>query len=78
MTKNGNGSPEEGNRSEDVPKWARRRKQPRDPRTGFLRPCRCELYLAGHTVHYIQAIHSAGKPHRFGRLVALPVSVGSR
>lgn len=35
------------------------------------RPRPCELYLAGHTVHWIQANRSAGQPHRHGRLVAV-------
>ena len=38
----------------DVPEWAGNREQPRDPRSGFLKPRRCELYVAGHTPHVIQ------------------------
>jgi hypothetical protein len=33
-------------------------------------PFPCELYTAGHTVHWIQVFHSAGEPHRSGRLIA--------
>jgi hypothetical protein len=54
----------------DVPDRARQRKQSRDRKTGLVRPRKCQLYLAGHTVHYIQAIHSAGEVHREGSLVA--------
>ena len=54
----------------DVPDWARQRKQPRDPKSGFLWLRNCELYRAGHMVHHIQAIHSAGEVHREGSLVA--------
>lgn len=41
----------------------------RDSVTGFLGLLRCELYLLGHTVHWIQANKSAGEPHRTGGLV---------
>jgi len=41
----------------------------RDPKSGFLKPRNCQLYRAGHTVHWIQAIHSSGTPHRIGRLI---------
>jgi hypothetical protein len=39
----------------------RRRKQPKARR--------CQLYQDGHTVHYIQANRSAGRPHRKGQLI---------
>ena len=32
---------------------------------------KCQLYIDGHVVHYIQALHSLGRPHRSGRLVDL-------
>jgi hypothetical protein len=54
----------------DLPDWARNRKQPRDPESGFLWPRRCELYLAGHTLHYIPATRSVREPHRTGYLIA--------
>jgi hypothetical protein len=31
----------------------------------------CELYTAGHTVHWIQANRSTGEPHRDGTLIAV-------
>jgi hypothetical protein len=40
----------------------------RDPKTGYLTPGHCELYIPGHSVHWIQAKHSFGEPHRDGRL----------
>ena len=47
------------------------RSRKRDPRTGRLLPRNCQLYLAGHTPHWIQANRSAGQPHRSGKLVAV-------
>lgn len=47
------------------------RKRGRDPKTGQLKPRRCGLYVPGHVVHYIQAIHSAGEPHLGGHLIAV-------
>jgi len=41
-------------RTRDVPAWARNRELPRDTKSGFLKPRRCELYVAGHTPHVIQ------------------------
>ena len=38
----------------EVPEWAGNRERPRDPKSGFLKPRRCELYVAGHTPHVIQ------------------------
>jgi len=52
----------------DLPSWARRRRQPRDPKTGFLKPRHCELYRPGHSVHWIQGLHSTGRPDRRGWL----------
>ena len=57
-------------RDADGPDRARQRKQPKNPKTGLVRPRKCQLYLAGHTVHYIQAIHSVGEVHREGSLMA--------
>jgi hypothetical protein len=36
---------------------------------------RCELYVAGHMVHHIQALHSHGEPHRTGILADVLGSV---
>jgi len=36
-----------------------------------LEPRRCELYFAGHTVHWIQALRSAAQPHVTGTLLAV-------
>jgi hypothetical protein len=57
-------------RDADLPDWARNRKQPRDPESGFLWPRRCELYRDGHTLHYIPATRSVREPHRTGYLIA--------
>jgi hypothetical protein len=37
----------------------------------------CQLYIGGHTVHYIQANHSYGRPHRDGQLVDVEGNEGS-
>jgi hypothetical protein len=47
------------------------RKRPRDPETGRRRPRKCDLYIAGHTVHWIQAIRSHDVANRRGHLVAV-------
>jgi len=52
-----------------LPEWARSRSRPRDRSTGYLKPRRCDLYLPGHTVHWIQAMHSLDDEPAFGRLV---------
>lgn len=36
---------------------------------------RCQLYTAGHVVHWIQAIHSGRHPHRDGHLVNVEENV---
>jgi hypothetical protein len=59
----------------DLPDWARDRKQPRDPKTGFLWLRNCELYRAGHTVHSIQATRGIREAHRNGLLVAVDDNV---
>jgi hypothetical protein len=43
----------------------------RDPESGHLRPRHCQLYIPGHSVHWIQAKKSYGEPHREGRLTAV-------
>ena len=50
------------------------RERKRDPKTGVLYPNHCELYLAGHSVHWIQAKRSYGQPHRSGKLVEVDES----
>jgi hypothetical protein len=54
-----------------IPHWARGRRQPRDPKTGYLWPRKCALYRSGHTVHPIQANRSIGQAHRHGHLIAV-------
>ena len=49
----------------------------RDPITGALLPNHCELYFAGHSVHWIQAKRSYGQPHRSGKLVGVDGNVVS-
>ena len=53
------------------PSRGRQPRRRRDPRIGYLLPRRCEMYVPGHTVHWIQAHRSAGLPHRTGRLTAV-------
>ncbi len=45
--------------------------RPRDPESGHLRPRHCQLYIPGHSVHFIQAKLSFDEPHREGRLAAV-------
>jgi hypothetical protein len=63
--------PSVSTRAVSVPEWARGRKQPRDPKTGRLWPRKCELYVSGHTVHYIQGNRSASAESRRGKLVTV-------
>jgi hypothetical protein len=58
-----------GGASDYAPSWIRGGDRKRDPETGHLKLRVCERYTSGHSVHYIQAIHSYGKPHRAGQLV---------
>lgn len=53
--------------NDNRPRRAPKRK--RDPQTGFLRPRHCQMYFAGHSVHWIQALRSSDKAHRSGRLL---------
>jgi len=68
--------PEAGdNGSSPLPRWARRRKHPRDPVTRILKPRHCEFYWPGHTVHWIQANRSFSEPHRLGHIVVIEENV---
>ena len=58
-----------------LPDRARRGGQARGPETGFQPPRRCTLYFGGHTVHHIQALRSADKPHTAGRLAGVEDNV---
>ena len=49
----------------------------RDPKNGILLPNHCELYFAGHSVHWIQSKRSYGQPHRSGKLVEVDGNVVS-
>jgi hypothetical protein len=51
-----------------LPPWAKTRSRPRDPVTGFLKPRRCQMYLPGHSVHWIQARKSEPGPFEVGIL----------
>lgn len=55
----------------DLPEWARRLRQPRDPKSGLLKPRRCGHWGRGHQPHHIPAIRSDGVPHTCGHLVAV-------
>jgi hypothetical protein len=48
--------------------WVHDPDRPRDPESGYLVGRHCELYRAGHTVHYIRANRSSVKHSRSGRL----------
>lgn len=41
------------------------------PKANSSKTYSCELYTAGHTVHWIQANRSTGEPHRDGTLIAV-------
>jgi hypothetical protein len=62
-------------RTSDVPEWARNRKQPIDPGSGFLWPRRCELHLAGHTPHVIQVKVCLRREPRIGKLESVKGNV---
>ena len=51
--------------------WAGPAERTRDPESGHLRLRHCQLYIPGHSVHWIQAKKSYGEPHREGRLTAV-------
>jgi hypothetical protein len=55
----------------DLPNWARRLRQPRDPKSGLLKPRRCGHWGRGHQPHYIPGIRSDGVPHTRGHLAAV-------
>ena len=55
-------------RTAEVPGWGYNRERPRDPTSGFLKPCPCELYVAGHTPHVIQVRVCLGGEARAGKL----------
>lgn len=62
-------------RIRDVPEWAGTRRPPRDPKTGFLWPRRCQLYVPGHTPHVIQVKLSWRESPRIGRLLSVDGNV---
>lgn len=51
-----------------LPAWAKTRSRPRDPKTGFLKPRRCNVYSPGHSAHWIPAIRSDSAHHDVGIL----------
>ncbi len=59
----------------ELPDSSNMQERKRDPNTGYLFPNHCELYFAGHSVHWIQAHRSYGQPHRSGKLVEVDGNV---
>jgi hypothetical protein len=64
----GTGASDKGE-DENLPTWARGRRQPRDPATGYFWPRPCDIYGQGHRPHPRPITLSHGGPYRKGRIV---------